>query len=312
MVIRGKPLWVIIFRAFSITIPALFGYLVYLASVSDEINRGIDAFLAMAMCCFIFALVHKSLSFRALSEALPFSLAIQFFFRGATVSIVLAIMLESFGMSTSRPRYVVWKDAPFALMVGFAEEVAKLLVVVVGTILIPSQLPESLVLEQGNATFLRCIPATCCVRSWTNLVESPRALAMTGISVGFGFMFSENLEYFFMVFTTMDTTTRLVTTFLRIILNLHPILTGICASRLANLVWKNSSVPKSISIGKLAQSIWPSVLMHALFDFGLMFTASNPDLTQQDTVFVIVSVGIIPLSLVILWQTYKGLPQTIG
>ena len=306
--VRGRPTWVFIFRIFAIVIPALFGYLVYSVSESDQVNRGSDAFIGMALCCAVFWLVRSMLSSRAPGESLSAPLAVQFFFRGASVSIILAVMLESFGMSTNRPRYVMWKDVPIAFTVGFAEEVSKLFVVILGTFLIPTQLPESLVLNQGDMTCMRCFPVGCCVRTWTTLVESPRALAIAGMSVGFGFMFSENLEYFFLVFTTMDTTTRMITMVMRIVLNLHPILTGLCAARLAGRIW-TSAVPRSISIGKLAASIWPSVIMHAVFDFGLMFAASNPDDGEMAAIFIIVSLLIIPVSGISLWRTYKFLPH---
>lgn len=306
--VRGRPLWILIFRIFGLVVPALFGYLVYSVSDSDQLVRGMDAFMAMMLCCVVFWSLQKVLSARAPGECLHPALAVQFFFRGASVSILLAVMLESFGMSTNRPRYAVWKDVPIAFTVGFAEEVSKLFVVVLGTFLIPSQLPESLVLNQDDATCMRCIPTGFCVRSWTTLIESPRALAMAGMSVGFGFMFSENLEYFFLVFTTMDTTTRIITMVLRILLNLHPILTGLCAARLASILW-TSSEPRSISIGKIAACIWPSVVMHAIFDFGLMFTSTNPDLDELDVIFIVVSLSTIPIAIITLLKTYKRLPH---
>ncbi len=309
--VRGKPLWVYIFRMFSLVIPGVFGYLVYSMSESDRSTRGIDAFMAMLLCSSVFWVSQSYLTSHAQNEALSSSLSIQFFFRGASVSIFLAVMLESLGMVSNRPRFVTWKDLPIAVTVGFAEEVSKLLVVVLGTFLVPSNLPEALILNQsGDPSCMRCFPLGSCIRLWTTLVDSPRALAMAGISVGFGFMFSENLEYFFLVFTSMDSSTRLITMGLRILLNLHPILTGLSATRLANSIW-TSSQPKSISIGKLASCIWPSVVMHALFDFGLMFTATNPDLGEQDVMFIIASVSIIPIAMITLWKTYRRLPYVL-
>ena len=309
--VRGRHLWVHLFRMFSLLIPGVFGYFVYSMSASERTTRGIDAFMAMILCCTAFLASQSYLRSLARSDALSSSLSIQFFFRGATVSIILAVMMESFGMASNRPRFVMWKDLPIALTVGFSEEVSKLIVVVLGTYLIPSQLPETLIMNQGHESCLSCFPIGSFIRLWTTLVESPRALAMAGISVGFGFMFSENLEYFFIVFTSMDSSTRFFTMGIRILLNLHPILTGLAAARLASYVW-SSPRPKSISIGKLASCIWPSVVMHALFDFGLMFTATNPDLGEPDVMFVIVSVSIIPIAIMSLWKTYRKLPYVLA
>jgi RsiW-degrading membrane proteinase PrsW (M82 family) len=249
--VRGRTIWLSFFKLIILTVSALFGYVVCASSDSDELGRGISAGIAIFACGAIFQIAVGSMQRRFESQALPVPLAVQFFIRGASVSILLAAGLEVFGMSFNRPREVEWKDIPIALTVGFAEEVSKMLMVIAGICLIPTNLPESIVPET-NETCMRCIPVSGCVRAWTVLIESPIALATAGLSVGFGFMFSENLEYFYIVFTTMDVTTRLITMGLRILTNLHPILTGLAACRLASNIWLQGT-PKTVSIGKVAK-----------------------------------------------------------
>ena len=304
--LRGRTCWTWVFSVIAIVISGLFGLVTGLVSKSPA--RGFGGALALMTCFLAFRVVHTFVSKRQedgkpLSEAL----AIQFFLRGAVVSIVIAMVLEATELSALRPRKVEFKDIPIALIVGFAEEVAKLLAVLLGLCLVASDLP-TLVVPDPTRVCCMCLPIGPCVRAWCVLVESPRALAMAGIAAGYGFMTSENMEYFLMIFTTADLPSCIATVVLRIALNLHPLLTGLAAARLARFVWSNGSTPRTVSIGKIARAIYPSVLIHALFDFGLMFTATNPTLVSLDSMFVLTSVSLIPTSIWMLVKTYRALP----
>lgn len=298
--VRGRPIWNYVFLAVAVLVSAAFAST--LTSLAGDSVTGIFGGLALITCFILARVVHIFLG-RGQASFLSTSLAAQFFLRGAVVSIFLAMVLEVVGMTELRPKAVPWKDLPIALLVGFSEEVAKMLSVIAGTVLIAASLPQDLVLLRPELN-------SQCLRTWTVLVESPRALAAAGIAVGFGFMMTENIEYFFMIFTLSSFGESLAAAGMRILLNLHPILTGLASSRLAKLVYASQGV-RSISIGKVALALWPSIFLHALFDFGLMFASTNPE-DKFDTIFIITSILIIPTALGLLVATYRALPVAGG
>jgi RsiW-degrading membrane proteinase PrsW (M82 family) len=298
--VRGRPYWNYVFMAVSVLVPMLFGF--DIKKLTGDPDRGSSATISLILCFYVYRLVHTWLGWNKIGF-LSLSLGVQFFLRGAVISILIAMILELMGISYLKPRQVEWKDAPIALIVGFSEEVSKLLVVVVGLVVIPRNLPEQLVLQpRADDRF------TTCVRWWTTLVDTPKALAMAGIAAGFGFMTSENIEYFTLVFTSsaIDEAWQLVV--FRIFLNLHPMLTGLAAARLAKEVFQPGQI-KNLTIGRLARAIAPSVLIHALFDFGLMFSATNPQETNLDEIFVGISIFLIPANLLAVVLTYRCLPD---
>lgn len=298
--VRGKPYWNYIFVAVSVLVPILFGFVV--KRLTGDPDRGSSATISLILCFYVYRLVHTWLGWNKIGF-LSLSLGAQFFLRGAVISILMAMTLELMGMSYLKPRQVEWKDAPIALIVGFSEEVSKLFVLVTGLVVIPRDLPEQLVLQpRADDRF------TSCVRWWTTLVDSPKALAMAGIAAGFGFMTSENIEYFMLVFTSSDVEEAWPLVVFRVFLNLHPMLTGLAAARLAKELFLPGQI-KNVTIGRLARAIAPSVVMHALFDFGLMFSATNPEETSLDEIFVGISIFLIPVNLIALILTYRSLPD---
>ena len=256
------------------------------------------ATLSLFMCFALYRLVHTLLGWNQIGF-ISTCLGAKFFLRGAVISVFMAMVIEFEGFTALRPNTNEWRDVPLSLIVGFAEEIAKLFVVVLGLVVVPHNLPEQLVVNPGPSDRF-----TGCVRWWTTLVESPKALAMAGMAAGFGFMTCENLEYFFMVFTTLSYSEAAASAAFRVFLNLHPILTGLAAARLATEVFRAN---KQMTFGRIFRALYPSILLHALFDFGLMFSATNPDKDELDGVFVVVSMLLIPLSLILLILTYRKL-----
>ena len=306
--LRGRQCWNPIFVVIAILASAFFGFKVSAYSTQDPLERGMGAFAGIFSCFAVFRGTHAALASRS-DNFLSQELSIQFFFRGAVVSIILAMILELVELRSLRPRNVELKDLPIALIVGFSEEISKFFVVVMGVSLLPWNLPQHMI-DTHSGVIFRCIPSSCFARMWTVLIESPRAFAMAGIAAGFGFMTTENLEYFFQVFVQLDITSCIATSVMRIALNLHPLLTGLAAARLAQQVWSNgaTAAPRTISIGKVAVAMYPSIVIHAMYDFGLMFATSNPGEQELDIVFVLISLLLIPTSYYMLVRTYRSLP----
>ena len=127
-------------------------------------------------------------------------------------------------------------------------------------------------------------------------------------------MTSENIEYFAGTIAQMPTGVVAFLVMFRTVFNLHPIFTGLAAARLASFIWikdpetRLALPPKTISVCKVIQAVVPSMLMHALFDFGLMFTSANTESPGLDTLFVATSLTVIPVSIGLLVVTYRQLP----
>jgi RsiW-degrading membrane proteinase PrsW (M82 family) len=300
--VQGRPIWNIIFAIIAIIVPAFLGSKI--SKLSGDSDRGVVAGFALFFCFAFFRIVHARLA-RNQPGFLSFSLGAQFFLRGAIVSILLAMAMEQAAISFLGPNEREWKDLPIALIVGFSEEVSKLLVVVVGLNLLSSSLPQQLILEPGPDDNY-----STCVRWWATVIRSPKALAMAGIATGFGFMTCENIEYFPAMFLIQDTTIYDVipAVLFRIFFNLHPLLTGLATARLAHEVYAQTPA-KSATIGRITRAILPSVLIHAVYDFGLMFSATNPQDIELDNVLIGISLVLIPMSFGLLVTTYRRLPS---
>ena len=120
------------------------------------------------------------------------SLLVQFVIRGATLSIVVAVVLESAGQrflgnrGETESLTGTWSFGAAAMMlvVGFSEEFAKMIAATCGTCLTIAALRE----QRGGCCF--CQKHFCHV-----LLGSRRELALAGLAAGFGFMTIENMEY---------------------------------------------------------------------------------------------------------------------
>lgn len=220
----------------------------------------------------------------------------QFVARGATLSLVIAILLQDVGGSmvqtttgtadvgsgNEKTGMMSGQDqvgvGVFLLMVlaGFSEEFAKVFAVIYG-----ARLSAREAAAEG--------PAGCTSKMWRVLVESPRALMIAGLCVGFGFMVVENAGYLAIIASTppmelkdpetgesqnVDNETlrgiRIGAIATRILLNLHPLWAAITAGRVARLTfWQGRATP-NLTYKELSWAFFPSALAHAAYDFILV------------------------------------------
>jgi RsiW-degrading membrane proteinase PrsW (M82 family) len=123
------------------------------------------------------------------------------------------------------------------MSVGFCEEVAKLMALLAGVRYRHGPPPLSVGVKG------------CCDAMWRYVVTSPLELVVLGLSVGFGFMTTENVEYFTMINLDKngDLYDRIVATLVRCFLNLHPLLTGLVACRLGARVYSKDLLRTNVT-----------------------------------------------------------------
>lgn len=291
--LRGRPFWTKLYWSVSIIVSSLFGWA--LSVVLKDTIPGIAGSMALLTCFVLLWVIHRLLSKSTGPNFCTFSLLVQFFFRGAIVAVSIAMLLEVVGLSELKPKYAKLRDLPISLIVGFSEESGKFFSLLLGLCLVPTDLPAALARVGTSRRW------SLCTRWWSVLIESPQSLVLAGIATGLGFMTTENIEYFSMIFSSLDTVSCIATALTRIFLNLHPLLTGLAAARLAHF-----TLTSPITAEIIFKSIWPSVLLHALFDFGFMFASDNPDDATADTVVILLSLFLIPLSAFLLISEYKS------
>lgn len=213
------------------------------------------------------------------------ALLVQFAIRGATLSILITSITELGGLylmhtaGTPAQGYTYYfGNLLDCLVVGFSEESAKLAALVSCTYLSTRTLIN---VPPG------CWPRSCLCRV---LCESPRAFALAGMAVGYGFMILENGGYMASIVATPVTTyetagspadsqqTLAIETAMsqvialfeiasRIFLNIHPWLVGISAARVASVVWTNEPDMRLLGFVGFVWALAPSALAHCLFDF---------------------------------------------
>jgi len=205
-----------------------------------------------------------------------------FAIRGATISVLVATILEFGGIfalsyitgmsshaladtgnDVNTPGYTA-AIALTMLCVGISEELAKCGAVLVGLWLSAGALRLAAPSWFGN--FSRV------------LVENPHALMLAGLSVGCGFMTLENVGYLMSSGLTLvekddsvvvERIVRCVVLAVRVGLNLHPWLVGITAARVGQIAFAGGRETPSLSFLELSWALYPAVLAHAAFDFGL-------------------------------------------
>jgi len=219
------------------------------------------------------------------------SILIQFMLRGASLSVVVAVLLESCGSAllTARSNQLGALNkfsvggALMMLVVGFSEEFAKIIAATCGICLSVAALKDA---HRGCCC---CFNRQCCQL----LIETPKALALAGVAAGFGFMIIENVEY--VLSTTlqpsMDPSGKNansedgspddmfgVSTFfniavitVRVLLNIHPWLTGVSALRIGHIAFEKGE-PMSACLGPsdIIWAVMPSALIHAAYDFTIV------------------------------------------
>ena len=237
----------------SIAATAAISFLVLKTSPDRAQERSITAALSFVLSLSLF--VWFACSYLSLA------LAFQYALRGATVGVFATVVLESWSQSVlaSSPPLVALPAIMFG--VGFAEEGGKLLSLLFHTALTLT----SLNLHAGG-----CLGVWC-----QSLVAERRGLLLLGICVGFGFMLTENLEYFYIVNISTDPTNsanterfgRIVTGLLRSFLNLHPLLTGWVAARLGKKVYSRED--RQTHAGDWLHALWPSAMVHGAYDLAV-------------------------------------------
>lgn len=249
----------------------------------DFLDPGQCAYLTgMGLICSVLVACVILVNWRKLGNVkISSSLLIQFMLRGASLSLVLALLLECGGGAILMARAgVLGATDQFSvggvlmnLLVGFSEECAKLLAVTCGS---------CLTVAAFSANFKGC----CCFnnRCFQLLVETPRALGLAGLASGFGFMIAENMEY--MLSITMEPTghpngkdltsqastpsfiVNIIIIAARVLLSIHPWLTGLSSLRIGRIAFSNPE-PTTACLGPsdFMWAVLPSVLIHAVFDF---------------------------------------------
>lgn len=181
--------------------------------------------------------------------------------RGATLAILVTIILETFSQ-VELAKHTTEIALPFMMLaVGVSEEGGKLLALLLFTSL-------------GYGSVRNA--DGCC----STIVLKPQTLAILGVCVGFGFMITENIEYFYMVDMSQDPEApewqerlgRILTGIIRTFFNLHPLLTGWTAVRLGKRVWKAQGII-STHAGDWVHALWAPALVHGGFDLAVTICA---------------------------------------
>jgi RsiW-degrading membrane proteinase PrsW (M82 family) len=222
--------------------------------------------------------------------------------RGATLAVLIAGVLEVGMLKILKPAHPLLgrgRGSPpvqagveglelanlaLLLAVGVFEEVAKAFALLVGATFAASAIRAESAHHRADDS---C--SDCCSRLWRVLLESPRVMMLGGLACGFGFMTFENSLYLIEVASmppmdwadaakgheeeeyTMMRVARLATTSVRVLLNLHPWLSGLTAARLARVVFVESesrtiTSSKGLTLVHLASALAPVIALHVFYD----------------------------------------------
>jgi RsiW-degrading membrane proteinase PrsW (M82 family) len=238
------------------------------------------------------------------------SLLVIFVLRGATLSITFALVLEILGdillayagfksdKETARsagPVFGAFTTLLSMIVVGCSEEFAKIVAATWGTCFSPAALQR-----RGG-----CCPSGCCRLLLVEPVK--KKLVLAGLAAGYGFMIIENFSYLMnaaseppgvysplnhtagkdMKRDEMDSQTisalNWLTTFLRVVCNIHPWLTGYAAARLAKSLELHDVACVGCPVLMLAAL--PSAVIHTTYDF-LLVVHPNPGLWVMAVPFI--------------------------
>eukprot|EP00928_Gymnodinium_smaydae_P084136 TRINITY_DN6738_c0_g2_i2.p1 TRINITY_DN6738_c0_g2~~TRINITY_DN6738_c0_g2_i2.p1 ORF type:complete len:402 (+),score=75.06 TRINITY_DN6738_c0_g2_i2:138-1343(+) len=204
---------------------------------------------------------------------------VQFLLRGALLAAPAAVLAQrALGAVLSVPG-VMWRSLCACVTAAVSEELAKLLVVVLWTRTAAPSSASAAVTRRCSSDGACVEAALGCADRYRSVVPSPRALALAGVAAGLGFMVAENLEYVAgeavalghlgqpIIFCTVGA--------MRMLCNLHWILVGLSASRLAPTMFARA--PAALhSLGwidwflAIAAASWPSMCLHATWDFAVV------------------------------------------
>lgn len=229
------------------------------------------------------------------------SLLAQYAFRGGTLSLAVALALESAGMmflhetGAMEAEGANMSTALIMSVVGFSEEFAKIIAVSWGTVILVNAVSST--------------ESYCCTCVCRTIVDSPKALMLAALAAGFGFMTVENAGYVMVAAMTPPTTEvvfsnkgadmmldrvprhaatgsggrkvvsedtvdavsitfwTMTTIAIRVLLNIHPWLAGVSAGRLAKTVFKDYRPTACAGPGEMFDAYWPSSVVHAAYDW---------------------------------------------
>jgi RsiW-degrading membrane proteinase PrsW (M82 family) len=241
---HGHSCFSYIFALVWLSLTALTFAFVYSAATDFVMERACTATLSLCLSLFIFTRFWSQNSFRPIFAF--------FALRGASLGIVLTLIFELYAYTFSLPvsSTPCFSELFFVmLLVGVKEETAKLFSVLLGSSLSPAGLSPH-----------------CC----GSYHPSARDLGLAGVAVGYGFMLLENVEYFIIVDLMSGEGARVArigTGLIRSLFNLHPVLTGLVAARLARSVYSKEEDKRRSHVADWVKGIWPSALIHGLFDF---------------------------------------------
>ena len=280
----GKPWyrWVFLMSVCSIT--ALIFFIVDKVAVDFEFERAATAALSFALSVLVF------LRF-VITQRVP-PIAFQYCARGATLAVIVAVALEIWSQTSIQTTSGPYATAAIMFFVGFSEEGGKLLSLLVATSYETSRLQPS--------------------RWCATLVRDPQLFAYLGVCVGFGFMLTENIEYFLLV-DLQDPPevsngelrmARIVTALLRSFLNLHPVLSGLVAARLASRLVKRANDLHS-HVGDWLHALWLPALIHGGFDFAAVSLQDS-----EEWIALVLVLGTWVLTLFLFLRQKAALPRS--
>jgi len=254
-------------------------------------NPGLRAFMASVGVMLSLAVAFITLLNWRHADQVKVTLALlaKVMLRGATLSLMLAMALELAGQALlsdvglSNRNSVSLGTFLVMLVVGFSEELAKLAAVACGSRLSVAAL---------------AVPDTGCssiCSAWCRaLLADRRSLALAGLAAGFGFMTVENAGYL-MASASMPpkfyqekgehgkdvpsaqdmdggavTFVTAITICVRVLLNIHPWLSGVSAIRAGNRAFGDGAPTVCSGLLDMIKAVWPSALIHCAYDFALV------------------------------------------
>lgn len=250
--------------------------------------------------------------------AIGASVLAHFALRGACLAAPAALLAQGLAQSTAK-RIAAAPAAPAApspaawlvtaLLAAVTEELAKLLALLLCTdVFLAGAVAGGAPDEEADG------PSTACRTE----VASPQALTLAGVAVGLGFMAVENAEYAAGEAALGGEIGRPTSIWamglLRILCNLHWILAGISASRVALYIAAPSRGAGACLAwpGAVAAAVWPAVCFHAIWDFTIQAVARQGGplargLSAPLAICIMCALGGYYASLLmLLWQTWPA------
>eukprot|EP00397_Hematodinium_sp_SG-2012_P038414 GEMP01041783.1.p1 GENE.GEMP01041783.1~~GEMP01041783.1.p1 ORF type:complete len:403 (+),score=73.04 GEMP01041783.1:66-1274(+) len=267
-------------------------------TTSEEVVKRLNLALVSQGASFLTAICVLSLWKCCSRIPVTWSMLCYYVLRGATVGAIVAIYLESWGLSIKLGGSPLAKSNVLFVMcsmfvVGLAEETAKIIAM---SFNLARQFEE---LEPPDGCCQKC-------KLFRVLVDNPKTLMIIGVATGYGFMITENFEYFFSNAVQPDTYgkyddphamalfgdfSRIYTAVTRNVLNPHPLFTGLAAGYMCDFYYGADAIPVS---GTLSHIEWAKILgistaLHGSFDF---FALTSGSWATTTTNYILMTMGL--------------------